>query len=114
MLAANQASRRRISFCKTRSRKIFLQNLLRTGAAGGQDVRAFLTKAEPVPKPAAAEDEIRSQSRYVKSRTLQDIPAQHAPDNDLEIPATNGFVMLTFKADEFRSIRFVPFTNNHL
>src|SRR2546421_8262086 len=98
----------------TRSRKIFLKNLLIARAARGQDVRAFLTKAEPVTKAAAVKDEVRSRPRHVKSRTLQDVPAEHAPDDDLEVPATNCLAMLTIKGDEFCSIGFVTLADNQL
>src|SRR4051812_46161130 len=89
------------------SRKVFLQNSLITRTARRHHVGAFLTKAETVTKAAAAKDEVRSGACHLKARAFQNVPAQHATDNNFEIPAADGLAMLTFKRDEFGAASFI-------
>ena len=74
-------------------------------------MRAFLTKAEAVTETTAAKHKVRPGARNFKSRTLQNIPAQDAADDDLKIPATDRFAMFTFEGDEFRAPGFVTLAN---
>src|SRR5205807_9640749 len=97
-----------------RSRKIFLQNPLIIHAARGHHVRAFLAETEAVTKATAAKNEIRSGTRDFKARTLQDIPPKHAPDDDLEIPATHCLSLLPFERYEFSAARFVALADDYL
>src|SRR2546421_6678341 len=65
-------------------------------------------------KAFAVKDEIRSGARDFKARTLQDVPSQHAPDDDLEIPTANAFTMLAIDRDELRAASFVALANCYL
>src|SRR5438876_12303165 len=65
-------------------------------------------------KALAVKDEIRSGARNFKARTLQDVPSQHTPDDDLEIPAANLFTMLAIDRDELRATSFVAFATYYL
>ena len=77
-------------------------------------MRAFLTKAEAVTETTAAKHKVSSGARDFKSRTLQNIPAQDAPDDDLKIPAPDRLSMFTFEGDEFRAPGFVMLANQNL
>ena len=70
-------------------------------------MRAFLTETEPMTKTAAAKNEARSRTTNLESRSLQNIPSESTPDDDLEIPAAHGFAMLTFDRDEFGTACFI-------
>src|SRR5689334_8010686 len=87
--------------------KVFLQNLLILRATRSHHVRAFLTKAEAMTETAAAENEVRSRTTNLEARALQNIPTEHAPHDDLEIPAANRLAMFTFERDELRASGFV-------
>src|SRR5882724_2692424 len=77
-------------------------------------MRAFLTKAKPVTKPAAAKDEIRTGVNDFETRTLQDVPSQHATHDDLEIPATHSLAVFAFERDEFRASGLVALVDDYL
>ena len=62
----------------------------------------------------ASENEVRSRTKNLESRTLQNIPAEGSAHDNLEIPATNSFAMLTGERDEFCPARFVALTDYYL
>ena len=84
-----------------RSRKILLENSLVTRAARGHHVRAFLAKTQAVTESAAAKNEIRSATRDLESRTLQEVPTEHSADDDFEIPTAHDLSLFAFERDEF-------------
>src|ERR1041385_433022 len=77
-------------------------------------MRAFLTKTEPMTETAAAENEVRSGTANLESRTLQNIPAERPPDDDLEIPTANSLALFTFERDEFCTACVVVLADQNL
>src|SRR5258708_38951549 len=77
-------------------------------------MRALLAQAEAVSKAAAAKDEIRTGASNFETRTLQDIPSQHATHYDLEIPTTHSLALFALERDEFRASRLVALVDDHL
>src|ERR1043165_2242002 len=94
--------------------KVFLQDLLITRATRGHHVRTFLTEPKAMTETAAAENEVRSRTTNLEARTLQNVPAKDAPDDDLEIPAANHLAMFAFERDELSAAGFVALANQHL
>ena len=82
--------------------KILIQNSLKTLAARGHCVCAFLAESEAVTKATAAKDEIRSGPSNFESRALQNTPSQNPADDDLEIPTANKFAVLACESNELR------------
>src|SRR5215475_4479668 len=72
-----------------RPRKIIVENLAITHPAARSNVRAFLTKPEPVTEASAAKDEIIARARNFKTRAFDHLPSKTSSDNELEIPASN-------------------------
>src|SRR5215470_3532413 len=97
-----------------RSRKIFLENLLITRAAGSQDVRALLAQSQTVTETTAAKYEVAAGPRHFKSRALQNIPSQDAADDDLKVPAADSSFVFAFERDEFRAPSLVTFADQNL
>src|SRR5215813_11537940 len=94
--------------------KIFLKNLLITQSARRHHMRAFLTKTEPMTEAATSENEVRSRTTDVESRTLQNIPTEDPPDDNLEIPAANSLMTFTFERDEFCPTGVVALADQNL
>jgi len=64
-------------------------------------VCAFLAETEAVPESAAAKHEIRSATRDLESRTLQEVPPEHSAHDNFEIPTAHDFAVFAFERDEF-------------
>jgi hypothetical protein len=75
-------------------------------------MRAFLTKAQAVTESTAAKEEVGSGARDFEARTLQDIPAEYAPNYDLKIPAAHSFPMFACEIDEFSASAFVALADD--
>ena len=76
-------------------------------------MRARLAESEAVSEARAAEDEGRARARDIEARTLQQVPAERATDDDLEVPAAQDATALAREFDEFGAARLVVSDDAH-
>jgi hypothetical protein len=77
-------------------------------------MRAFLAESQTVTETAAAKDETRSVPRYLKTRTLQDVPAERTADDEFEIPPTHDLLLLACDGNELGATRIIVLRDGDL